>query len=56
VTLGDAGAHIYYGKFFDVRSKRKIEELNEQYTLAITNAGANTIGLSWFVRTLLALP
>jgi len=55
-VLGDAGGHIYYGERFDLRAKRKIEELNEQYLLCYENAGANTISVGMFTRTLLALP
>jgi hypothetical protein len=48
--------HIAYGVYFDIRAKRKIQELNEVYFLCFTNTGANAINVQTFVKTLVALP
>jgi len=51
--LGSGGGDVLA---YDVKAKRKMEELNQAYGLCITNAagGSKTIGL--FARTLVALP
>ena len=41
---------------YDVRSKRKMEELNQRYLLCVYNSAAAAHNVSYFVRTLVALP
>jgi len=50
------GTVIFYGENFDIRSKRKCEELNEKLFLCLTNAGSGSVTLGAFSRTLIALP
>jgi len=54
--FGASNVTIYYGSRFDVRSKRKIEELGEKYFLCVQNSGANSVNIGTFTRTLIALP
>jgi hypothetical protein len=41
---------------YDVRSKRKCEEMGDTYAISLVNGGAPTAVASVFARTLLALP
>jgi len=51
-----SGTNLVWGDEIDLRSKRKIEEIGEDYLLCLENAGSGTASYSTFVRTLLALP
>src|SRR5215468_117083 len=48
------GTNVRWAREYDLRSKRKIEELAERYFLCIQNAGSGTVNYSTFTRTLLA--
>lgn len=50
------GTNLRWAQEYDLRSKRKIEELAEKYFLCIQNQGSGTVTFSSFSRTLLALP
>ena len=50
------GTTLFWGHTIDLRSKRKIEELGEQYLLCLFNNGSGTVSVSRFTRTLIALP
>jgi hypothetical protein len=47
---------IQYGMEYDLKSKRRIEELGEKYYFAITNTGSANLTFSTWHRTLVALP
>jgi hypothetical protein len=50
------GTSVGYGEVYDLRAKRRIEELGEKYFLCIENVGTSTVTLGLFTRTLIALP
>jgi len=50
------GTSIFYGDEFDIRSKRKVQELGEKLFLCGTSAHSTSITIGTFTRTLIALP
>jgi hypothetical protein len=50
------GTTLYGGHEIDLRSKRKLHQLNVKYFLAATNVGTAAVSVACFTRTLLALP
>lgn len=51
-----SGSNILYGKYMDIRAKRRLPNFNDRPFLLIKNDGSATLTYSAFVRTLLALP
>ena len=50
------GANELWGYTFDLRAKRKIEEMSEKYQLILSNQASGSVTFSMFTKTLLALP
>ncbi len=50
------GTNMIWGSRYDVRAKRKVEELNEGFFLCLQNQGSGTNTYTVFCKTLLALP
>jgi len=55
-TTSGAATDVARNVHYDLRSKRKFEELEQRYGLMIANHTAAAHGVPLFVRTLIALP
>jgi hypothetical protein len=51
-----SGTNTIWGQRYDIKAKRKIEELGEKYLLCFENAGSGQVSYTFFARTLIALP
>ena len=51
-----AAANVTQNWFYDVRSKRKMDELNMAYILSQSHTSAGSVTLQLWARTLVALP
>jgi hypothetical protein len=45
-----------YGGEFDIKSKRRLPQMDDSLFMCLYNGGSSTITYTWFIRTLLALP
>jgi hypothetical protein len=57
LVQGGASPTAYFaGNEFDIRAKRKIQELSQQFFFCAQNPGSAQVSISGFTKTLLALP
>jgi hypothetical protein len=51
-----AAVSVAQSYYFDIRSKRKVQEMGQRYALCLANNAAAAKTIDVFARTLLALP
>jgi hypothetical protein len=51
-----AFTNFLFGGEFDVKSKRRLPQMDDSLMLCMFNGGSATLSYTWFIRTLIALP
>jgi hypothetical protein len=52
----NAPTGVLYGKTYDIRSRRRLHEMNDDYWFCLFNAGSASMNYSVFIKALVALP